>query len=378
MRGVAEFNAGLIGVPGGRSRIETPALILDLDAIEKNLSRMSAITGASRLGLRPHAKTHKCAAIARRQLDAGALGICCAKPGELLALFASGIKPLLLTAPVSDPRKITRLANAAAAGCDLMVVADRLDLIVAFNAAAANADTRIGIVIDVDPGLGRTGVTTQAEAVSLAAAIAAAPNLDYRGVQAYSGQVQHIFGSAERRVANIAANARIRAIVEALTAAGYPPAIVSGGGTGSSTIDGENSVLSEVQAGSYVFMDEGYRPVEGAVDEFAFALFVAVSVIGHSASGDAITDAGSKSFAIDGPPPRCFRDGQTAGIIAWAGDEFGRLKPEANVPVPPVGTILECTVPHCDPTANLHDYLHVMRADTLVEIWPIEGRGRSD
>ena len=171
------------------------------------------------------------------------------------------------------------------------------------------------------------------------------------------------------------------AIVDALTAANLKPGIVTGGGTGSHLLDFEDKILTEVQAGSYVFMDEGYRAVDlhgTGAPIFETAMFVAVTVIAHNAKGEAITDGGTKSFALDGPPPRAFLKGRELGIIGWAGDEFGRLKVHEGMSAPPVGTRLECTVPHCDPTANLYDVIHLVRGDVLEEIWPIEGRGLSD
>jgi len=380
-RGVAGLNQPLLGVPGGRQHLETPALLLDADRFDANLTRLAPLAKAAGMGLRPHAKSHKCAQIARRQMAAGALGIGCAKPGELLALFETGLTSLMLTAPLASPLKIARLAAAAAAGLDLIVVADRLDLVGAFSRAAVQAGAVIGVLVDVDTGLGRTGVTTAEEAVAIARAVAAAPGLRYDGVQAYNGKVQHVFDHAERRTVNRASNARLRPILDALALAGLPAKIVSGGGSGSHLLDFEERVLTEVQPGSYVFMDEGYRPVDFHGDGatvFEFAMLVAVSVIGHSANGDAITDAGSKSFAVDGPQPRAFLDGREIGSIVWAGDEFGRLRPHDGIAPPPAGTRLECTVPHCDPTVNLHDFIHVVRGDRLEDIWAIEARGLSD
>ncbi|SLN75667.1 alanine racemase [Oceanibacterium hippocampi] len=379
--GVAELNEPLVAVQGGRARLETPALLLDATAFEANVAALAEMARASGMGLRPHAKTHKCAAIAKAQLAAGALGIACAKPGELLALFEAGVTPLMLTAPVASRRKIDRLVEAAARGAELTVVVDRADLVAAYATAARAAGTTVAVLVDIDTGLGRTGVVTPEDAVALARAIDAEQGLAYAGVQAYAGNVQHVFGHGERRAANQAANDRLRSALEALKAAGLPAEIISGGGSGSHRLDFEADLLTEVQAGSYVFMDEGYRPVDmhGAGQEvFHFSLFVAVTVIAHSANGEAITDGGTKSFAVDGPPPRAFLNGIEIGQIVWAGDEFGRLKTHPGHTPPPAGSRLECTVPHCDPTANLHDVIHLVRDDVLEAIWPIEGRGLSD
>lgn len=380
-RGVAALNAPLVGIDDARARLETPALLLDAEAFEKNLRSLSDMARAHGVGVRPHAKSHKCAAIARRQLEAGAIGIACAKPGELLALFEAGIRKLMLTAPVASRLKIDRLAKAAAAGAELIVVVDRAELIAEFGAAARAAGAGIGVLVDCDTGLGRTGLTGPDEIVSLARAIEAEEGLSYLGLQAYAGQVQHIFDFAARRAANEIANDRLRAMLAALRSAGLSPRIVSGGGTGSHLLDFEARLLTEVQAGSYVFMDEAYRPVDmhgiGAA-VFELAMRVAVTVIGHSASGEAITDGGTKSFAVDGPPPSAYLAGKEIGTIAWVGDEFGRLRTREGVAVPPAGARIECTAPHCDPTTNLHDVIHLVRGGRLDAIWPIEGRGLSD
>jgi D-serine deaminase-like pyridoxal phosphate-dependent protein len=380
-RGVAGLNEALLGQPGSRARLETPALLLDADRFEASLTELAEFASFAGMGLRPHAKSHKCAEIARRQMAAGALGIACAKPGELLALFEAGLNKLMLTAPLSSRLKIDRLTAAAAQGLELIVVVDRLDLVAAFGASARAAGTLVAVLVDCDTGLGRTGITTPDEAVALARAINAEAGLVYAGVQAYAGKVQHVFHHEERRAANAIANGRLVPILKALRAAGLAPAIISGGGTGSHQLDFEDHILTEVQAGSYVLMDEGYRAVDfhgTGARVFDFAMLVLVSVIGHSANGEAIVDAGSKSFAVDGPPPRVYRDGVEIGSLAWAGDEFGRVKTNEGIAPPPAGARLECTVPHCDPTSNLHDFMHLVRGDRLEAIWPIEARGLAD
>lgn len=381
-RGAPALNAPLIGQAGGRQALETPALLLDLDAFEHNIARLATLTAASGIGLLPHAKTHKSARIAQAQLAAGARAIGCAKAGELLALRAAGVGPLVLTAPIASAGKIAALARAAAEGsAPIGVVVDRLDLVEAYGAAAMAAGTTLDAYVDLETGLGRFGVATAAEAVALATAIARHRGLRYAGVQAYQGRVQHIHGFAARQAENDAANGRLSAILDALAAAGLPAGVVSGGGTGSHLLDARAGRLTEIQAGSYIFMDEGYVPVDlhGTGEAvFRTSLFVAVTVVAHSAAGFAITDAGSKSLAVDGPPPRVFRDGVEIGRIEWCGDEYGRVLPQAGIAAPAIGTRLECTVPHCDPTVNLHDAYHAVRGDRLAEIWPVDARGRAD
>ncbi|KRE09944.1 hypothetical protein ASE63_05435 [Bosea sp. Root381] len=379
--GAAALNNPLIGEPGSRSRLETPAAVLDLDIFERNITTLADTCRRAGIAFRPHAKSHKCAEIARRQMAAGASGICCAKPGELLALFEGGANDLMLSAPIASPAKIDALARAAARGARIGVVVDRLDLVAAYAEAASRYGTRFNVFVDLDTGLKRSGVAKAQEAVALARAVADQPSLLYVGVQAYQGKVQHIGDFAARRSANDEANRTLAAMLEVLEQADLAPGIVSGGGTGSHLLDGQAQVLTEVQPGSYVFMDEAYNPVDiygAGSPEFGPALRVAVTVVGHSSAGFAITDGGSKSFALDGPPPRVFRGGDLVGRIEWCGDEFGRILPESCHGTMPIGTVVECTVPHCDPTINLHDFLHVVAEDRLVALWSVEGRGRAD
>lgn len=379
--GAAALNLKLVDAPGSRARLETPAAVLDLDMFERNIARLAEACGKAGLKIRPHAKSHKCAEIGRRQIAAGALGLCCAKPGELLALFEGGVTDLLLSAPIASPAKIDALAQAAAKGGRISVVVDRPDLIAAYAEAARRHGTVIDVLVDLDVGLKRSGVATPEEAVALARAITLEDGLRYVGVQAYQGRVQHIDDFAERRAANRAMGRVLAAMLDALRHAGLAPEIVSGGGTGSHLLDGEEQLLTEIQAGSYVFMDEAYNSVDvhgRGGPEFEPALRVAVTVVGHSSAGFAITDGGSKSFAWDGPPPRVFFGDAMVGRIEWCGDEFGRILPEPGFETLPIGAVVECTVPHCDPTINLHDFLHVVSGDRLVSIWPVEARGRAD
>jgi len=379
--GAAALNLPMIGEVGSRTRLETPAAVLDLDIFERNIATLAQTCKRGGIGFRPHAKSHKCAEIARRQMAAGASGICCAKPGELLALFEGGANDLMLSAPMASLAKIDALARAAAKGARIGVAVDRLDLVAAYAAAAARHATRFDVFVDLDTGLKRSGVANAQEAVALARAVVDEASLRYVGVQAYQGKVQHIDDFAARRDANAETNCLLREMLIALEQAGLKPGIVSGGGTGSHLLDAEAKVLTEVQPGSYVFMDEAYNSVDvygRGGPEFGPALRVAVTVVGHSSAGFAITDGGSKSFALDGPAPRVFLGNELVGRIEWCGDEFGRVLPEAGRSTLAIGTVVECTVPHCDPTTNLHDFLHVVSGDSLVALWRVEARGRAD
>jgi D-serine deaminase-like pyridoxal phosphate-dependent protein len=380
--GAAALNEKLIGVKGGRSKLETPAAVLDLDLFERNIAALADACKRNHIGMRPHAKSHKCAEIAKRQIAAGALGVCCAKPGELLALAEAGVPNLLLTAPVASAAKIDALARCAAGGIKIGAVVDRLDLVSAYGDSARRHGVQFDLLVDLDVGLKRSGVCSPDEAVVLAKGIVAQEGVRYTGVQAYQGRVQHIDDFAARRAANHEVGRTLSTMIDALTKSGLRPAIVSGGGTGSCLLDGEDRLLTEVQAGSYVFMDEAYATVDvdgGGKPVFSRALRVAVTVIGQSSAGFAITDGGSKSFALDGPSPCVILNGKAVGRIEWCGDEFGRILPaQGSAAALPIGMVVECTVPHCDPTINLHDFIHVAQGDRIADLWRVEARGRAD
>ncbi|MGQ9370930.1 alanine racemase [Azospirillum sp. ST 5-10] len=379
--GAAALNAPLVGRPGSRWELETPALVLDLDVAERNLAAMAARAAARGVALRPHGKTHKCLALARAQIEAGAIGLCAAKLGELEVFHAGGVPGLLLTAPLASPRKIARLAALAASGGRITVTVDRLDLIEALEVACAAAGGQLDVLVDVDLGQRRTGFGDPAAAVAAARRLASCGRLRYAGVQAYAGHLQHEPALADRRARLDAEMERLRAVIAALAGAGLPPAIVSGGGTGSHALDLEAGVFTELQVGSYAVMDNGYAAVEldgAAVPPFATALFVHATVVAHTGDGAATTDAGTKSFGLDGPPPLPVHGAPAGSRYDFSGDEFGRLTVPDGAALPPVGARIVCTVPHCDPTVNLYDVFHTVRGDRLVGFWPIEARGRAD
>ena len=253
-----QLHAHLIGQQGSRAALNTPVLVLDLDALDRNIAAMAALTAAQGVGLRPHAKTHKSVDIARRQVAAGALGACCAKIGEAEVLAEGGVGGLLITSPVAAPAAIMRLAALAKASPGLMAVVDDPAVVAMTERALADADARLDVVIDVDPGIHRTGVASPDAAVALAQAVAAAPHLRWRGVQFYCGAQQHIENYAERRAAIEERTGYLQTVLAALAEAGFAAEIVTGSGTGSHRIDLELGVFTELQAGSYVFMDRQY------------------------------------------------------------------------------------------------------------------------
>jgi len=373
------WNERLVGLPGGAARLDTPALVLDLDAFEHNLAAMVATARAHHVKLRPHAKTHKSVRVARRQLEAGeVVGFCCAKLGEAEALARGGIDHLLLTAPVFGESKLPRLLALHARLADLAVVVDDPQQVEALAQAFAAAGRRLRVLVDVDVGSHRFGAPSVADALALARRIAAEPALELAGIQGYAGSIQHIADYAERSAAAEPVAARLAEIREALRAEGLPCPIVTGAGTGSHEIDARGGVFTDLQVGSYAFMDVEYLDCVLAADgsrPFRPALEVRTRVLSRRHAGFVTTDAGTKCFATDGPLPRVVGGAPAGSTYRMAGDQFGRLILPEGAESPPLGAIVRCLVPHCDPTVNLWDHLVCVRGDTVEAIWPIEGRG---
>lgn len=371
-------NERLIGEAGARQRLTTPALVLDLGRFEANLATMARLAEESGQALRPHAKSHKCSAIAKAQIEAGALGICCASLREAEAMAAAGVTGVLITSPVVGEAKIGRLAALAAAAPGLMVVADNPRNVTEIDAAVGGTGAQLRMLVDVDPGMGRTGVTGSQSALALARDIERATNLSFAGVQAYSGMVQHVEDYAARRNTYGPQLDSLAQTCDALTEAGLAPGIVTGGGTGSHHIDRTMRTLNELQVGSYAFMDVQYNAVEILPDAplpFETALTVRCSVVSNNGEGYVTIDGGLKCFATDGPAPAVASGAPPGAVYQFMGDEHGRITFAKAGEHLEIGAALELITPHCDPTVNLHDVIHCVRGDTLADIWPVDARG---
>jgi D-serine deaminase-like pyridoxal phosphate-dependent protein len=378
-RRLAGPNARLIGKPGGLLELTTPALVLDLEAFERNIRAYQHQVNLHGLKARPHAKSHKCPEIARRQITAGAVGVCTASLHEAEALVRHGINNILVTSPVIGAGKLDRLLQLLDPGVSVAVVVDDQERAASMAAAAHRSGHVLDVLIDVDLGMGRTGVSNIESALQLVSVVCDAEGMSYRGIQAYSGSVQHIENFAARDNVYTEQLRFLSELVTALDKRGLKPATVTGGGTGTLALDCREGILTEHQAGSYIFMDVEYGAVTlGANDAdaaFATSLFLHSAVISKNTPGTATIDAGLKSFATDGPLP-LVSDGAPSGTTyAFSGDEHGRLTFPALTHCLPLGSIVTFVTPHCDPTVNLHDYLHVVRNDTIVDIWQIAGRG---
>jgi D-serine deaminase-like pyridoxal phosphate-dependent protein len=374
------LNADLVGLEDGRWRLQTPALVIDLDIFERNLARMAEFAGKRGIALRPHAKTHKSAEIARRQIAAGALGVCVAKLGEAEALADAGIDSLLITSPVVTDAGIERLTALNLRVGALMATCDNPDVAERLAKAAREKGKSLNILVDIDPGMSRTGIAMGEKALALVELVADRSGIAYAGLQCYAGNLQHLESPNERRDGSLSILRQLGEFRDRLAKRGLAPKILSGGGTGTFDIDPDAHVLTELQVGSYVFMDRQYNDVwekPGQPTPFETSLFVQTTVISANRDGLATTDAGFKSFATDAGPPQIASGAPGGASYFFFGDEQGGIlySPAENKLVPE--DVVSCVVPHCDPTVNLYDFYHAVRGERLEAIWPVDSRGRS-
>ena len=360
-------------VGDGVDQIATPALVIDHDAMQRNLARMAEFARAHRVRLRPHAKMHKCAEIARLQIAAGAVGVCVQKTSEAEALAAQGIADIYISNEVIAADRLARVA-ALARHVRLAIAVDSALGIERLAAALRDAGSRAGVFVEIDVGQGRCGVAPAA-AGALAQQVVS-HGLPFAGLQAYHGRAQHLRGAAEREAAIRHAVTLARTAQATITAAGIACPLVTGAGTGTFVHEAASGVYGELQAGSYLFMDRDYAdndPAPGA-PRFEHALFVKSQVMsrGHS---HAVVDAGHKSHAIDSGLPRVWeRDLEFAN----GGDEHGILRARGDA-LPALGDTVWLVPGHCDPTVNLHDHYVVVKgglARGVVDaVWSVDARG---
>ncbi len=375
-----ELHGHLVGRQGSRRDFNTPVLVVELGALDRNIAAMAAFARANGLKLRPHAKTHKSPDIAKRQVAGGAIGICCAKLGEAEALADGGVTTgLHITSPVVSAPAIARLWALNACTDGLMCVVDN-PLNVAAIAAAAPGDKPLTLIIDVDPGIRRTGVASPEAAVAVLSAIRAQPVLHYAGVQYYCGMQQHMAAYADRAAAMADRADYLRTVIAALTAAGGAPEIVTGGGTGTHRIDAGLNLFTELQTGSYVFMDSQYLDCdltgEAGGSPFETSLMIDARVVSANSPGMVTIDAGFKAFSTDADPPRILSGAPAGSKYFFMGDEHGAVLVPDGTP-PALADVVTLAAPHCDPTVDLYDTYHVVDGNTLQALWPVAGRGRS-
>ncbi|MDA8251479.1 MAG: DSD1 family PLP-dependent enzyme [Rhodospirillales bacterium] len=363
--------------PGMREdEIDTPALLIDLAAFEHNLDRMAALLAGTPARLRPHAKTHKSPVIAALQAARGAVGQCVQKVGEAEVLAWGGVRDILVSNEVVAPRKLARLA-ALAAIAEARVCVDDAAQVAAVERAARDAGRRLGVLVEIDVGAGRCGVAPGPAAVALAQAIAASPHLRFDGLQAYHGSAQHLRRPEERRTAVTAAAEHTRRTVEQLRQVGLDCAIVGGAGTGTFQLEAASGVYTELQAGSYCFMDADYgRNLDEhgqPVAQFRQSLFVLATVMSAPRRGTAVLDAGHKAVAVDSGLPLVWQRPELRYVSA--SDEHGALAVGAETEAPKLGEKLRLVPGHCDPTVDRYDWYVGVRNGRVECLWPVAARG---
>ena len=351
--------------------VDTPALIVDLDALEANLDHMAALAAAAGVKLRPHAKTHKSPVIAHMQMARGAVGQCVQKVAEAEILAWGGVPDILVSNEVVSPRKLARLAALTRFSRIAVCVDDPrgIDLI---EAAARDAGIRLNVLIEIDVGAGRCGIAPGPDAVALAKRIAASAHLTFGGLQAYQGGAQHL-RTLEERSASIATAARqTKGVVEDLKRAGLDCAIVTGAGTGTFPLEAASGAFTELQVGSYVFMDADYGRNHPA-PPFRNSLFVLCSAMSVTRAGLAVVDAGHKAVAVDSGLPLVWSRQGVAYV--GASDEHGKLSLAPDAAPIRLGERIMLTPGHCDPTVDRYDWYVGIRKDRVESLWPVAARG---
>lgn len=367
------FPAARVGDPVGA--VATPALVIELDAFERNIARMAAHARERGLKLRPHAKTHKSATIARLQIEAGAVGVCVQKTSEALALAEQGVPDLFISNEVVDPARLADIA-ALAGRVRLAIAVDSALGVERLARALRERGTMLDVLVEIDVGHGRCGVAPTA-AGALAHQVVA-HGLRFAGLQAYHGRAQHLRLPAERDSAIRHAVALARAAQASVTAAGLACPLVTGAGTGTFVHESASGLYGELQAGSYVFMDRDYADNQATPGAPAFehALFVKSQVM-SAGSSHVVVDAGHKAHAIDSGLPRVW--GPDLEFVN-GGDEHGILRRRhAGSVLPALGETVWLVPGHCDPTVNLHDHYIGVRgglaAGRVEAVWPVDARG---
>ena len=360
--------------------IQTPCLVLDLDALERNIRKMGDYAKAHGMRHRVHGKMHKSVDVAKLQEElGGSVGVCCQKVSEAEVFVRGGIKDVLVSNQVRDRQKIDRLARLPKLGARVIVCVDDIDNVADLSAAAQRRDTELDIFVEIDCGAGRCGVTASEDVVAIARAVDAAPNLRFTGIQAYQGAMQHLDSYEARKAKLDVAIAQVGDAIDALKAEGLEPELVSGGGTGSYYFESNSGVYNELQCGSYAFMDADYGRIldeDGRrIDqgEWENAFFILTQVMSHAKADKAICDAGLKAQSVDSGLPVVF--GRTDVKYVKCSDEHGVIEdPNGALKV---GEKLRLVPGHCDPTANVHDWYVGVRNGRVETLWPVSARGKA-
>jgi D-serine deaminase-like pyridoxal phosphate-dependent protein len=363
-----------IGMP--LHEVDTPALLVDLDAFERNLQRLAQHAARAGVALRPHAKTHKSPAIALRQIASGAVGVCCQKVSEAAAMVDGGVGDVLISNEIVGRQKIARLA-VLAHRARIAVCVDDPENVAALSEAAQAEKVTLDVLVEINVGANRCGVSPGEPALELARRVAGAAGLHFRGLQAYHGSAQHLRSGEQRRAAIDGAILQSRETRDLLHHHGIQCRVICGAGTGTYPLEAASGVYNELQAGSYLFMDGSYarnRSDDGSpFAEFQHSLFVYTTVMSRATEQRAVVDAGMKALSVDSGMPTVW--GIEAAEYVGASDEHGTLQLATAAQSIRLGDKLRLVPGHCDPTVNLHDWYVGIRGDRVETLWPITARG---
>lgn len=371
------FAVQTLAEPVAVSELPTPALLLDETVFSDNLAKMASFLANKGKGFRPHCKTHKCPIIAEKQFQAGAVGVCAAKLSEAVALVHAGISGILITSAVMSPAKAVLLGELTRLA-DVDIVVDSLIGLEVIRDGLPD-DAHLGVLLDVDIEMGRTGSRSLDTLLVLAERVVADDRMSYRGIQHYAGHLMHVEGYAARRDKSLAAWERVSLLLESMKQRGFSAQVVTGCGTGTYNIDCEVAEVTDLQVGSYIFMDQEYRLIGGErgglFEDFDVSLSVATTAISQPQEGAITVDGGYKAFASDtvNPEPLDCADSK----YRFAGDEHGILILGAGSQEPLLGSLQRFVTPHCDPTVNLYDGYWVHNDGLVHSRWPITARGCS-
>jgi len=367
---------------GNKYELDTPCLVLDEAVFMNNMESVHDAAKAAGKNVRPHAKTHKCSIVARKQIEAGAVGLCAAKISEAEVLSDTGLANILITGPLATRMKVERYAALLVKAPTLMLVVDNLASARLLDETLCRKKLSAAVFIDLDVGLGRTGVSLD-KSMAFARDLQRFPSLTIRGIQAYAGQAQHIASYEDRKETSLECMRNAAGVFSALRQECPTCEIFSGAGTGTYEIDSTIPELTELQVGSYVLMDVEYMDVglssgQCLGDRLKPALTLLTTVVSVNQEGFVTVDAGLKTLYRHGGTPRVLsKDHGSLLTYDWFGDEYGKITFPAGFEAPEVGAVLELAVSHCDPTVNLFDEYHISRDDKVVDVWPIDLRGKS-
>ncbi len=370
----------IIGKP--KTELDTPCLVIDKLLLEYNLTKMQALTDLQKKHLRPHVKTHKCSKLCQLQIRTGAIGISACKVSEAEVLTSHDIKGILITSPIVTKNKIERLLRCVKRSKNLTVVIDEAQNAQNLNAEAQRIGLTLNVLVDIDSGIGRTGVAYE-KALEFGQLLHELPFLNLKGIQCYAGNLQHITDYEERKKVSLEVMNKAAEVARSFIANDLPCEIVTGSGTGTYDIDVTVEEVTEIQPGSYTVMDQEYAVIGSKEHSNSFEVFkpsmtLLTTVISANHYSHVTVDAGTKSLYINPIPPKIIYP--TGLQYDWAeyGDEHGKITSIAKYDVlPKLGSIVELIVSHCDPTINLFNYFHITENQKVVDIWPIDMRGKS-